>query len=163
MAASLAPRLTVFVLLLALSIGLKLTASSRSIRDAEQTVTTADRAVAAFLDRQGFRTVIGGQPDFRFVSAVAGECRLTAVLAAHQGWHRSVIHQIATAQDQVLFVFGAALYQDQPVWLTWSSHYWRALNLYLGRRLPAQPVLGIVASSSCAPRDMPWSELAEFL
>ena len=151
------------MLLLVVSIVGKIAVGSQSIRDAEQAQTMAESMLVTFLDRQGFHAVIrsDGQPDFRFVSAVAGDCRLIVVFAAPQGWHRSVIRQMASAEDQVLFVFRAALYEDQPVWLTWTTHYWRSLNVYFGRRIPVHPVFGIVASSACDLWGIPWNGLVD--
>jgi hypothetical protein len=152
-----------FVLLLALSVGGKVIAGSQSLRGAEQAMQSTEKGqVIAFLGRQGFRMdAADSQPEPEFMPAVAGDCRLMAVLAAPQGWHRDITYRFAVPEDQVFFVFDAEVYQDQPAWRPWIYHYWRVLNLYVGRKLPARPVLGIVASPACDLRDIPWQEIAE--
>jgi hypothetical protein len=90
-----------------------------------------------------------------------GDCRLLVALVAPQGWHRDIVRQLASQYDQVFFVFGGVVYQDQPTRLTLMHQYWRTLNIFAGRKLPIRPVLGIVASPACNLRDMPWQELAK--
>jgi hypothetical protein len=150
-----------FALLLVLSIGMKIAVGNPSARGVVETTDATKGEVAAFLDRQGFR--VGedeNPPEFQYVPAAMGNCRLLVVLAAPEGWHRDIIRQLASEHDQVFFVFRGAVYQDQPIWLTWMNHYWRMLNHYAGRGLPTQPVLGIIASPACDLRDTPWRELS---
>ena len=146
-----------FVLLLVASVGAKFAIGNPSLRVVETTMEKSAKAeIAAFLNRQGFRVDnIQDQTDSPFVSAIAGSCRLIAMAAAPQGWHRGLLQQLAKGQDQELFVYGAAVYRDQPIWLTWTDHYWSVLNRYAGRNLPTRLVLGIVASPTCNLRDMP--------
>jgi hypothetical protein len=154
---------SIFVLLLVLSVGGKIAVGNQSLRGAENTMeSTGKGEIAAFLNRQGFRVEsLDDHPDSPFVSAIAGDCRVLAMLAAPQGWHRSMLRQLATGQDQVLFVYGATVYQEQPVWLTWTDHYWGVINRYANRRLTTRPLVGIVASSMCNLHDIHWQELAE--
>ncbi len=152
-----------FALLLALSVGGKVGVGSQSLRSEEQATQDKEkRQIINFLDHRGFQV---DQPERQLeaalVPAAAGNCRLLVVLAAPQGWHRDVIRRFASPQDQVFFVFDAAVSQDQPMWFPWLHYYWRMLNSDFGRRLPVRPVLGIVASSTCDLRNMPWQELAE--
>jgi len=153
----------IFILLLILSVGGKIAVGHQSPRGAEGTIERTTKVeIAAFLNHQGFRVDSSiDQPESPFVSAVAADCHLIAMLAAPQGWNRSILRLLAKGQDQILFVYSSTIYQDQPVWLTWTDHYWRLLNRYAGRKLPAQPVLGVVASSTCNLRDMPWRELPD--
>jgi hypothetical protein len=149
-----------FALALVLSVGGKIVAANRSLDGTWQAPDNSP--MTAFLDRHGFR--VGRNEDTvdsPFIRADAGDCRLLAVYAAPQGWHRDIVRQMASAQDEAFFVFRGAVYQDQPLWQTWTRHYWRLLNLYVGRRIPAWPVLGIVASRACDVHDMPWQDLAE--
>jgi hypothetical protein len=152
-----------FAVLLALSVGGKLVAGPQSLRGAEQTMQGDTKGqIAVFLSRHGFRVgEIEDQPDSLFVSATAGECRLLAVLAAPGGWHRYILRRLASPQDQVFFVFDATIYQDQPIWRPWVHHYWQVFNLYVGRHLPTQAVLGMVASPACTLGNMPWRELTK--
>lgn len=152
-----------FALLLALSVGSKVGVGSQSLRSEEQATQDKERGqITAFLDRRGFQV---DQPESQLeaelVPAAAGNCRLLVVLAAPQGWHRDVVRRFASPHDHVFFVFDATVYQDQPMWLPWFHYYWRMLNSDFGRRLPPRPVLGIVASSTCDLRNMPWQELAK--
>jgi hypothetical protein len=152
-----------FVLLLALSVGTKIIALNQSVRGADQpTQSTTRDEIAAFFTHQGFEvSKVEAQSESPFVPAAAGDCRLLAVLAAPQGWHRDLVRQLASPHDQVFFVFGGVVYEDQPTWLTWIHKYWSRLNQYAGRRLRTGPVLAIVASPACDLRDIPWRELAE--
>jgi|tagenome__1003787_1003787.scaffolds.fasta_scaffold20850676_1 hypothetical protein len=152
-----------FVLLLALSVGIKIIAGNQSVHSESQTVrSTAKDEIATFLNDHGFQVgEVEADPDFPFVTATAGDCRVLAVLAAPQGWHRDIVHRLALPHDQGFFVFGGVVYQDQPTWLTRMHEYWRVLNNFAGRKLPVRPVLGIVASPACDLRDIPWRELAE--
>lgn len=145
-------------LLLVISVGGKIAISNQSPRVADATMgKTATVELAAFLNRQGFR-VESDWPESPFVSATAGDCRITALVAAPQGWHRNILRQTASGTDQVLFVYGNTIYQDQPVWLTWTDYYWSLLNRYVGRKLPIRPVLGILALQTCNLHDIPWVE-----
>ncbi len=132
-------------------------------RSLDGTWQTPDNSrIVVFLDRHGFQVDRNDRSDGSpFVQAAAGGCRLLAVFAAPQGWYRDIIRRLAGPQDEVFFVFGGAVYPDQPIWQTWTRHYWRLLNLYAGRRIPAHPVLGIVASRACDLRNLPWQDLAE--
>ncbi|WP_431267186.1 hypothetical protein [Dankookia sp. P2] len=152
-------------LLLVLSIGGKVAVGNQSLWGAEKavqgTTATMDR-VTAFFRRHGFAvSEVGDDPDVPLFQATAGDCRVLALLAAPQGWHRDVIRRLASAGDQVFFVFDAATYQDQPKWPPWTHHYWQVLNYYVGRRVPTKPLLGVVTSSACDLRGMPWQEIAE--
>lgn len=148
-------------LLLGLSIGIKVAGG-----DGEGSgggMLAEKREVAAFLARQGFRV---DQEDEEaasspFVTAAVGACRLLVVAAAPQGWHRDIIHQLASPRDRVFFVIGGVVHYDQPQWRTWTDHQWRRLNRLVGRQLPARPVFGFVASPGCDLRGMAWRALAE--
>ncbi|MBX6742124.1 MAG: hypothetical protein QJR07_15530 [Acetobacteraceae bacterium] len=149
-----------FLLLAVLSVGGKVLAGDQSLRGAEQALQSAGKdQLADFLGRQGFQVHEEGRPDSPFVQAATADCHLLVMLAAPEGWHRDIIRRLALPQDQVFFVFDAVVYQDQPEWLPWAHHYWRVLNFYIGRKLPARPLLGIVASPACDLRDMPWREI----
>jgi hypothetical protein len=154
---------TIFGLLLVLSVGGKILLSHESPLIAEANMDGAAKVdLLAFLDRQGFRVHSAkDSPESEFVSAAAGNCHLIASVIAPQGWNRSVLRQLAKGQDQLLFIYDGNFYPDQPVWLTWTDHYWRLLNRYAGRKLPFHPVLGIVGSSDCNLRNKPWRELSE--
>ena len=152
-----------FALLFALSTAGKVIADGRSRHGTEETIqSTAKDRIATTLGRHGFRVEKAeALPDSPFVPAVAGDCRLLVVLAAPGGWHRDITHRLASPQDQVFFVFDGVMYRDQPKWLPWVHQYWHALNLHVGRKLAARPLLGVVGSPDCDPRVIPWRELAE--
>lgn len=157
-----------FALLLALSVGGKFLIPNRAadqwpsaVGPTEWTHTEAD-AVAAFLGRHGFRVgEVRGTAEPPSLRAAAGDCELLANLVTPEGFQRGLVRQLASERDQVSFVFDGATYADQPAWLTWTHHQWRVLNGHLGRRTPARPVLGIVASPACDLRSLPWGEIAE--
>jgi hypothetical protein len=147
-------------LLLVLSVGIKLTHGYSTPLSQAASVTKSE--VAAFLDRQGFRVdeVDATNVDSPFVQAAKGTCHLLAVAAAPQGWHRDLVHRLAAPDDQVFFVVDGTVFDDQPQWRTWTYHYWRLVNRFVGRRLPLHPVLGVVASPDCDLGNLPWRDVA---
>ncbi|HJS84356.1 MAG TPA: hypothetical protein VJ779_02735 [Acetobacteraceae bacterium] len=161
MAASLTFR-SLVALLLVVSVGIKLTIRSQPSHGAvPATESPATGAVAAFLDRHGFRVnEADSRPESPVVFADAGTCRLLAVLAAPEGWHRELVRRLASPDDQVFFVFDGTVYPNQPVWRTWIHHIWGELNRYIGLTPSSRPVVGVIASPSCDLRNMPWRELA---
>ena len=113
----------VFALLLALSVGGKLIANSRAMDGAWPALEKSQ--IVDFFNRHGF--VAGDTGDDAvspFVQATAGDCHLLAVHAAPQGWHRDIVRRMASPQEEVFFVLDGAMNRDQPVWLTWTRHYW---------------------------------------
>ena len=149
------------MLFLVLSVGLKLVIDIPSSRLDER--ESLKGGVAAFLSRQGFQVNSGDREETGspFLQASRGECRFLVVVAAPEGWHRDIIHQQASGQERVFFVFTGAVYPDQPSWRSWAYHYWRRLNGYVGHRLPARPVLGIVTPPECDLGYVAWREIAE--
>lgn len=146
--------------LLALSVGIKLVHGSHTRPD--PAAWLAKHAVASLLRRQGFRVDPASirQTDTPVVQAVTDTCNLLVVAAAPQGWHRDLVHRLAVPGDRVFFVVHGRIYDDQPLWRTWSYHYWRLANHLIGRRLPDHPVFGIVASDTCNLRGLPWTDIA---
>lgn len=150
----------VLALLLALSVGAKAVLGGASVDDGGR--AAAKVAVATLLGRHGFR-VDATEDDAAspFVSAVRGDCRLLVVAVSPQGWERDLVHRLAPPGGGAVFVFDGEFHEDQPKLRTSALHYWRRLNALAGRRLPARPVLGVVASPECDLRGVAWSDVAE--
>ena len=77
------------------------------------------------------------------------------------GWHRHVLAQLTGNGERTAFVFRGVVFESQPYWRTAIDHNWRRLLAYGGLETPRHPVLGVVASGSCALGELPWVELAE--
>lgn len=115
--------------------------------------------IAAALNRHGFevteREDFGSPP---WVSAVAGRCGVMVAEVDPQGWHRSLVGQIATGQ-RLLYTFKGQTYPEQPVMRTRIHYFWTLLKRKLGLPAAPRPVLAIVASFEY--RDTPLQDLAK--
>lgn len=154
-----------FAFLLAVSVGGKIIAVSWSPAEGTWSApySAGNTEIAAFFDRHEFlaRKDENNMGDVFVGPGVAGDCHLLVINATPEGWVRDAVRQLASRNDEVFFVFDGTVYQDQPTWHTRMHYYWRQLNRFTGRAIPARPVLGIVASPGCDLRDMPWREIAE--
>src|SRR6185312_9515347 len=102
-----------FVLLLVLSVGGKVVITNQWPPSAGPTGLSGAEAdaVAAFFGRHGFRVgEVRGTEDPPSVRATAGACELLAMLVAPNGSQRSLVRQLASGRDRVLFVFDAVAY-----------------------------------------------------
>jgi hypothetical protein len=143
-----------FLLLLSLSVGTKLVlgAAARDIDDP----TAAKEVISGFLSNRGFHVEANDQTNSPFVLAGKDKCRLLVAAVAPQGWDRDAIRQLSSQGDRGFFVVDGQVYEEQPVWRTWTTYYWLRLNRYLGRRRAVRHPLGAIASPDCNAIDLDW-------
>jgi hypothetical protein len=121
--------------------------------------------VAAFLARQGFHEVVvedlnlGGYLDFRGIRAVNGTCHMLIMMPSSYGADRDIIHDLATADDTVMFVHHGRVYQEQPIVLTVSAELWARALSKMGLAYRHTPVLAVVAQRQCEADRLPWDQL----
>jgi hypothetical protein len=105
--------------------------------------------VLAFLERHGFQVSEDSSTgELTWLSGTMGACRVLIARVAPDGWHRSLVMQIA-AGNQLFYTFGGEVYSEQPVMWTRTYHYWGKLNGYVGLSVPIRPTLAVVASPNC--------------
>jgi hypothetical protein len=114
----------------------------------------------SFLTRHGFEA---GQAQHILnpaaVSGRTGECEMTLVDAAPQGWHRYILSQFASGEDKLFFIYRKQRYDAQPVWLTRAHHYLGVVTRGIGLQTPKYVVLGVVASPGCNVEALGWHEI----
>jgi hypothetical protein len=122
------------------------------------------RDIATVLERHEFQVkvsqeqVVQEAPDeLAWVYGAAGACQVRIAEVALQGWHRSLVSQLATG-NQLFYMFGGETYSEQPIMRTRTYAYWRKLNRYLGLSTPNRPVLALIAMPAC--QNVPLRELA---
>jgi len=115
--------------------------------------------MVSFLTRHGF---VAGQAQNILnpvaVSGQTGECEVTLVDAAPQGWHRDILSQFASGDDELFFIYRRQRYAEQPIWLTRAHHYFGLVTRGIGLPMPRYVVLGVVASPSRNVEAMSWHE-----
>src|SRR6202023_2692720 len=122
---SLVPKL-VFCGLLVLTLSFKVSVGRRPfVSGQDEMVRTY---IARFLARQGFQPngIIAIQNPIGASGRWNG-CQLLIPEVAFQGWHRDFFRRVVSEEDQFFFFFRGRKYQDQPVWLTRLSGYWKTL------------------------------------
>lgn len=146
---------------LVVSLSLKVTGAAKRDDSPENRLRDETRA---FIERSGFRVTRTTQDlDLVLISAVDGRgCRLTVGLVSLQGWHRHLMHQIVLPDERLSFVFGGALYPDQPMWRTRMQHYWNQIHRYAGLSPPLRPALAVIAGPACDLSQVNWQEAAAF-
>ena len=155
-----------FAVLLILTLSLKLPAHIHIAAELNNKSWIGSE-IAAFLERHGFQVSEGSEKSYLSVmAAMQGDCRLLVAVVSPEGWHRDLIGQLASPNDQLFFVFRGTTYPDQPRWLTQADHYWSyyildRLHRFNGRMRSVRPVLGVSASPGCDIKHIPWSEVAE--
>lgn len=147
---------SLLALLMALTLGLKLTGHAREPNEKD-----AQLRVAEFLARQHFTVVRSaeakeGEPTVR---ASAPACRMLLIKSPVLGWDRDTVRSLATAEDRVLVVFRGKVYQDPPSVLIVSDFLWSRLRRELGLKFETNLVFTIIATTSCAAERLPWNEL----
>lgn len=66
---------------------------------------------------------------------------------------------MATASDDVSFVFRGEVYRDHPTWLTVPNSLWARFRRELGFEVHSSAVFGVIAAQSCDAERLPWKEL----
>ncbi len=121
-----------------------------------------EAGVAAFLKEHGFESIVHpGEDDPRVFQATRADCRVLTSIVAPRGWHRDVIRQLAEDHDRLFYVFRGSIYPEQPVFLTWTDHYWTRIKRSFGLRASESPAVAVILSSGCAPHETPWSGITE--
>ena len=149
----------VLVVLLAFSLGWKVAA--RSIAGEQPTERNIQVAVAEFLARQHFdvsmlERVEEGKPA---IAASSGSCRILVAKSPALGWDRDLIRRYADAEDRIFVVFRGRIYSDQPTFLTVFDALSSRFQHELGFKASPNPVLAIVARTSCEAERLPWDRL----
>lgn len=150
------PRLKLLlVLLLAMSLGLKLTPRP-------ETLDGLKADIIGFLEAQHFRVVesedsLGGMP---VLQADAGECRLKVLKASSLGWNRDMIRGLAGEGDTIFSVFEGRVYAEQPDWRSAISYSLSKLIRNLGLTTRTTYVLAVVAGANCNAQALPWRDLS---
>lgn len=106
--------------------------------------------ITALLDRHGFQ-VSKAAPERSpaWVIGRAGDCQIQIAEVALQGWHRSLIAQVA-AGKQLFYIFDGETYPEQPVLRTRAHRYWlKLLHDYLALSASYHPALAVVATPAC--------------
>jgi hypothetical protein len=122
-------------------------------------VSARPSGAVALLERHGFQ--VSEDPpgsDPIWVSGRAGACQVRVAAVAPEGWHRSLVAQMA-AGNQLVYMFGGELYSEQPIVRTWAHHYWSRLAGSLGLSASTRPVVAVVATPAC--ENLPLQELAK--
>ncbi|MGO4706474.1 hypothetical protein AB4072_11960 [Microvirga sp. 2MCAF38] len=136
----------VFGLALAASVALKVP----GVADiAAVTESTIPDKIATVLRQDGFQ-VRQDVPDYdlSWVSGVSGSCNVLVAPVAPQGWHRSLITQVAKG-NPILYIVNGQTYAEQPILRTRAQYYWSKLNRYLGLSAPGRPVIAVIAPTAC--------------
>jgi len=115
--------------------------------------------IVEFLAQHQFNVAVGeeiiyGSP---VITASSGDCRLLAAKISPLGDSIDEVQSFATKADRTFIVFRGAIYNTQPLLLTFVDYVWfRSLSrLGLVSHIPI--VLAVV--SSCDAEHLPWSEL----
>jgi hypothetical protein len=115
--------------------------------------------ITALLEQHDFQVAQhSADDDLTWVSGNAPTCKIRIAEIALQGWHQSLVAQIASG-NQLFYLFEGQSYSEQPVMRTRAHYYWRKLNRYIGLHAPTHPVLAVIANPGC--ENLPLSELAE--
>lgn len=116
--------------------------------------------IVRFLTVQGFNITeqmpVKGVPITR---ATKGDCSMIVAEAAPDGSTRDMMRHLGSAMDQHFVVFRGTTYEEQPVWLTVTEDWWTKYLRKVGLAQPEMSPIMVAATSSCAAKQLPWSEL----
>ena len=136
----------IFAIALVASLALKLPGIATQSTTSDVGVPTE---VARVLEQRNFQVSrLAPDDDLAAISGISGTCRVTIASVSPQGWHRSLIAQMA-AGGQLSYLFDGGIYAEQPVFKTKLSYYWTRLNRYFGRTVRPHPVLAVIAGPAC--------------
>ena len=117
--------------------------------------------ILAFLAGQHFMAVASDDTvdEFPVIRATRGSCRMQVMRASYYGADRDVVRSLATAGDEVAFIYRGRVTAQQPVWFIVADQIrWRLLRS-LGLSDHDPPVLAVVASPECAAGRLPWDRI----
>ena len=124
--------------------------------------TRGEAPLAAFLERQGFNVgALLPNIDPPMIPASKAGCTYRIAQVDPGGVMRDVLAQLAGPSERLFFVFRGKVFVSQPTWATFLDYKWRRLLAYVGYQPPQRPILGIIASEDCTPKNLPWGEVAE--
>lgn len=147
---------SVLLLALAGSLFLKFPGVTTIALGTPSTITTD---VARVLEDHAF-SVTQKTPDLdlQWVSGQSRACKVMVAPVAPQGWHQSLVSQLADG-NQLYYLFQGGMYAEQPIVRTRAYYYWVKLNRYLGLNQSDRIVLAVIAASGCEALPLP--ELAD--
>lgn len=115
--------------------------------------------IATLLEHQGFQTHY--QPavdhDLTWVSGRAGTCSVQVTEVDPQGWHQSLVAQVAQ-DNRLLYIFAGEVFSAQPTMRSRIDYYINKLGRYVGMDIRHRPVLALIASPTC--ENLPLQDLA---
>jgi len=134
---------------------------ARSSSGGQPTDRDIQAQVAEFLVRQHFGVSVServeeGRPS---ITASSGDCRMFVARSPALGYDRDLIRRYAQAGDRVFVVFRGQVYADQPTFLTVVDALWSRFRRELGLKVETNPVLAVVAKTSCQAERLPWADL----
>ena len=154
--------LTLLLLLLGLTVGLKLAVIPGHLNGAGREEQSAQAAMTAFLTRQGYRVEVDDGSDMlNLVAGVSGACTLQVANISPEGWQQDIVRQLAGPEDRVTFVYRGRTYPAQPRWRSWSDETLRKIGVAFGLQPPTRMVLGVIASPACSKDGLNWAEVSE--
>jgi hypothetical protein len=145
-------------LTLVLSLMLKLPGLTGLAAATRANVITPD--VATLLERYGYEVqhhVDESDTSLTWTSGSAAECHILVASVALQGWHNSLIAQMASG-NRLAYMFNGRVYAEQPILRTRAQHYWTKFQNYLGLDVPIHPLFAVITVPAC--QDVPLVELA---
>ena len=151
-----ARKLSILLVLVALTLGLKWAAAFREPSNVED----AQLSVAEFLARQHFAVSVPEKAieGWTAIRATTPGCRMLVTNSSVLGWDRDLIAQSATAGDRVFVVYRGSLYAERPSWLI-ASYLWSRLLREMGVKVQPVSLLTVVAETSCDAERLPWDQV----
>ncbi|MBX3597424.1 MAG: hypothetical protein KF874_07625 [Rhizobiaceae bacterium] len=145
------------VLVGAISLGLKVNASSR----ANDTLVYPEQDdIVSLLEHHGFVIEFAApNADPKWVTGTRPDCRMQIANVSPQGWHRNIV-KWAGADRLVQYSAGGVLQPEQPLVGPLLHHYLNRLKRYAGIDAPPVKVRAILFDKNCAPDAIPAEELA---
>lgn len=114
------------VLLLTASLSVKVLGSVTSGDDPPSDVP---QSIHGYLEQHGFALSQQPSMDGPALIAISGLCRIEIANVSPHGWHKSAMEQEA-GQRTLVYFYGGAVYDQQPVMLTKLGYYWHKLMHY---------------------------------
>jgi hypothetical protein len=117
--------------------------------------------IVEFLSRQQFEVTMTSETSnfMPIIQAASGACLMQVAQIEADGTTGDFIRDRATATDNVFIVFRGRVYDEQPVFATVLNYLWSKFLYQLGLMHHINPVVGVVATASCAAKQLPWESL----